>query len=309
MRSRFIILTMLLVLAMFASVLPASAQATNFVASIGCDAVALSGTSGVSGTMVVNVTAGATAVVTNSQTPVTSNAVFNVTIPFSVAQVVGTSITVVTTIGTFTDTRTVPCTGNLSGGGDGRLNDLSAPIAVFCANGGVNIINIVNGQGVSNVSANGGQIANGLAQAAQARQNVQIVGSGSTSLWALTSGELQAVFRGNTNYDFIFSPRQCGITVNVITNVIAAPPVVATPGAYPPGYVSGYPPPNSGVYVPPATTSCTAPANTTAAHIVRSGENLFRIGLRYGVDFRIIASFNGITDPARIFVGQCIIIP
>ncbi|GIL08773.1 MAG: hypothetical protein BroJett033_2840 [Chloroflexota bacterium] len=55
-----------------------------------------------------------------------------------------------------------------------------------------------------------------------------------------------------------------------------------------------------------------APAAAQSAcgtHVVRAGENLFRIGLRYGVDYRTLAAFNGIYDPARIYAGQILQLP
>jgi hypothetical protein len=301
MRLRLIIAIMSILVALLGTALIANAQATNFLAQVGCDAVNVSGTAGVSGSLVINVTAGV-ALVTGNTTDVTAGQNFNVTATYSAAQPVGTNITVTTTIGTFSDTRIVSCTGPL-GGGDSRLNDLAAPIAVYCVNGGINIINIVNGQGVSSVSANGGQIVNGFAAAASSRQNTQIVGVGSTSLLALTSGELQAVFRGVTNYDFIFSPSRCGITVNISGAIVITTTPIATP-IYGPIY-----PPVTGTVIPPISTTCIAPTGTRGAYVVRAGDNLFRIGLRFGVDYHIIAAYNNIPDPARIFVGQCIIIP
>lgn len=44
-------------------------------------------------------------------------------------------------------------------------------------------------------------------------------------------------------------------------------------------------------------------------HVVSAGENLFRIGLRYGVGYQTIANYNGIANPALITIGQRIIIP
>lgn len=44
-------------------------------------------------------------------------------------------------------------------------------------------------------------------------------------------------------------------------------------------------------------------------HVVQRGENLFRIGLRYGCPYQTLAQYNGIADPARIDVGQVIRIP
>jgi LysM repeat protein len=42
---------------------------------------------------------------------------------------------------------------------------------------------------------------------------------------------------------------------------------------------------------------------------VRAGDNLFRIGLTYGVAFQDLARVNGITNPSFILVGQRITIP
>lgn len=44
-------------------------------------------------------------------------------------------------------------------------------------------------------------------------------------------------------------------------------------------------------------------------HTVKAGENLFRIGLIYGVAWPSIASANKLTNPNRIFVGQVLCIP
>lgn len=47
----------------------------------------------------------------------------------------------------------------------------------------------------------------------------------------------------------------------------------------------------------------------SSSHVVQSGENLFRIALRYGVDMAELARVNNITDVTRVFVGQELIIP
>jgi len=52
-----------------------------------------------------------------------------------------------------------------------------------------------------------------------------------------------------------------------------------------------------------------AQSEESGTHVVQSGENLFRIALRYGVDMDELATANGITDPTRILVGQELIIP
>ncbi len=44
-------------------------------------------------------------------------------------------------------------------------------------------------------------------------------------------------------------------------------------------------------------------------HVVRTGENLFRIALRYRVSVQALASINGIANPTMIYVGQTLVIP
>lgn len=53
----------------------------------------------------------------------------------------------------------------------------------------------------------------------------------------------------------------------------------------------------------------TVDANGDILHTVKSGENLFRIALSYGLDWQKVAAYNGITDPNNISVGQVIRIP
>jgi hypothetical protein len=52
-----------------------------------------------------------------------------------------------------------------------------------------------------------------------------------------------------------------------------------------------------------AATQC------AARHTVLRGENLFRIGLRYGIQWPAIASANGIADPRTLRAGQVLCIP
>jgi LysM repeat protein len=44
-------------------------------------------------------------------------------------------------------------------------------------------------------------------------------------------------------------------------------------------------------------------------HVVKPGENLYRIALRYGTTVQAIAAANGIHNPSLIYVGQRLIIP
>lgn len=54
-----------------------------------------------------------------------------------------------------------------------------------------------------------------------------------------------------------------------------------------------------------ATDSTTTPAT----HTVKAGENLYRIGLQYGISWQQIAQYNNIAAPYRISVGQVLNLP
>lgn len=58
----------------------------------------------------------------------------------------------------------------------------------------------------------------------------------------------------------------------------------------------------SGMLIVPAVAQQTT-------HTVARGENLFRIGLRYGCSISEMARANNISNPARIFVGQVLVVP
>jgi LysM repeat protein len=48
---------------------------------------------------------------------------------------------------------------------------------------------------------------------------------------------------------------------------------------------------------------------TPTTHVVIAGENLYRIGLQYGISFVALAEYNGITNFDQITVGQELLIP
>lgn len=52
-----------------------------------------------------------------------------------------------------------------------------------------------------------------------------------------------------------------------------------------------------------------APISTGTTYVVQPGDNLFRIGLRYGLTVDQLARANNITNPALIYVGQVLTIP
>lgn len=50
-------------------------------------------------------------------------------------------------------------------------------------------------------------------------------------------------------------------------------------------------------------------SQTTRVHVVQPGETLWEIGIRYGVDHRLIAEVNGVSDPSRLRAGRDLLIP
>lgn len=58
-----------------------------------------------------------------------------------------------------------------------------------------------------------------------------------------------------------------------------------------------------------ACAARTASRGRGVYHVVGRGENLFRIGKAYGVEYEALARANGIADPAKIKVGKRVFIP
>lgn len=69
------------------------------------------------------------------------------------------------------------------------------------------------------------------------------------------------------------------------------------------------PTPDQSTFLPTPTTQIVQPVGSDCVHVVSAGENLFRIGLRYGVGYQTIANYNGIANAALISIGQEIQIP
>jgi 2',3'-cyclic-nucleotide 2'-phosphodiesterase/3'-nucleotidase len=64
----------------------------------------------------------------------------------------------------------------------------------------------------------------------------------------------------------------------------------------------------------PAEQPTTAPDTQTSPsgeviHVVQAGENLYRIGLRYGFTYQELAAYNGLANPDSLSIGQQIRIP
>lgn len=54
----------------------------------------------------------------------------------------------------------------------------------------------------------------------------------------------------------------------------------------------------------PAKRVVKPPASLPAFYRVRPGDNLFRIALDHGLDYRQLAAWNGLTDPGQLRVGE-----
>jgi LysM repeat protein len=52
-----------------------------------------------------------------------------------------------------------------------------------------------------------------------------------------------------------------------------------------------------------------SPPGGETSYTVRPGDNLFRIALRYNMNYLHLAQYNGIANPSRIYVGQVLRIP
>ncbi len=127
------------------------------------------------------------------------------------------------------------------------------------------------------------QIAQGTAMAIANGQNMTITSANGVTAIGTPANAVQLV--AGDGYNIVIPASSC----------VATPVYTAT---------------STSVSTQAASLSCSStPADASSVHVVRAGENLFRIGLRYGVHFSRLATYNGIPDATRIFVGQCIAIP
>jgi len=61
--------------------------------------------------------------------------------------------------------------------------------------------------------------------------------------------------------------------------------------------------------IPSQGTQPPAPPTGETTYVVQRGDNLFRIALRYSMSYLDLAQYNGIANPAHIYVGQVLRIP
>jgi LysM repeat protein len=61
--------------------------------------------------------------------------------------------------------------------------------------------------------------------------------------------------------------------------------------------------------IPTSGSQPTQPPAGGTTYVVRRGDNLYRIALRYNLSYVYLAQYNGIANPSRIYVGQTLRIP
>jgi LysM repeat protein len=116
---------------------------------------------------------------------------------------------------------------------------------------------------------------------------------------AMTEATTHTILAGETLY-------RLSIIYGVSVAEIAAANNIQDPSTLDIGQVLKIPAPGS-VSVNPENP--TNPSNVERIHTVQAGENLFRIGLRFGYTVTELAAYNGITNPDRLEIGQQIKIP
>lgn len=173
------------------------------------------------------------------------------------------------------------------------------------------------------------QLATPLFVAGSIQQNLPVRGSADVSLWALKSNELQ--IHENKDPDgtkLVLSSSICGpiplplapgagqpfsgqalsfVQLNGPGQALAFAQVTASGQVQAYAEISG-----SGQALALAESSggTAGPGGSSGqVHIVRAGENLFRIALRYRTTVSVLVALNNLSNPALIYVGQTLYLP
>jgi hypothetical protein len=94
-----------------------------------------------------------------------------------------------------------------------------------------------------------------------------------------------------------------GLALGLAASALAAAPVALAAPAAPQKLAVSAPLPKAQPALAPAAAVTTTVACTTA-YVVQSGDTLWRIGLKYNVDWPQIAAKNSLANPSLIFAGQ-----
>ena len=120
--------------------------------------------------------------------------------------------------------------------------------------------------------------------------------------------------RGQVNHTVVSGDTITGLSVlyDIPTDVIVAANNLTNVDALELGQVLVIPAEGTDVVtapIPTAEATVAPPATEERTHIVQAGENLYRIGIQYGVPFEELATYNNIPNPHVLDVGQEIKIP
>jgi len=166
------------------------------------------------------------------------------------------------------------------------------------------------------------QIAAPLAVAIATQQHQVIIMEEDVSLWALYHNELQ--IHRNDDPDgtkYIIPAQSCGMIDNpppLVTNGQVWALAYAEPGGRasalavvaPDGSVLAWATVEGPGWAWAAAQSTLSGGHGgTRVHVVRPGENLFRIALHYGIPLARLAELNHIADANLIYAGQILYIP
>ena len=102
-----------------------------------------------------------------------------------------------------------------------------------------------------------------------------------------------------------------GLAVGLLASALAAPTAFAAQAASAASAAPQMPLPAQAVapVAAPAAASITTTVGCTATYTIQPGDSLWRIGLKYGVEWPQIAAKNGLANPGLIFAGQSLCLP
>ena len=186
------------------------------------------------------------------------------------------------------------------------------------------VYTVVAGDTVSRIAQRFGSTVNAIAQV-NGLSNVGLIYVGQTLIVPVRGGSTQpptftpvpggppatpiptavagtgtyTVVRGDTLYDLA---RRFNTTIATLAQLNG----IVNPNLIYPGQVLTVP---GAVTPPPVVPTAVPPPTQPRTHVVRAGENLFRISLQYGVTVDALVRANNLWNPNLIFAGQVLTIP
>ncbi len=102
-----------------------------------------------------------------------------------------------------------------------------------------------------------------------------------------------------------------GLAVGLLASALASPTAFAAQAASAASAAPQMPVPALAVapVVAPMAATITTTVGCTATYTIQPGDTLWRIGLKYGVEWPQIAAKNGLANPGLIYAGQSLCVP